>query len=153
MNQTKSFDSGLKKNMRKATHSLGGVVSSNPRRWRGEQLHHHGGGVCWLFVLLWIDSWRHKLIVCKKMYKNNPIEGFCGVTFWPTLPCTAPSVSKAGEVMMTSSSQNEQILTTNSILPNKDPLEGKTATIVAVMRGRPKHSHCRQCSNKHYKKK
>jgi hypothetical protein len=56
MNQTKSFDSGLEKNMRKATRPSGGVVSSNPRRWRGEQLHHHGGGVCWLFVLLWIDS-------------------------------------------------------------------------------------------------
>ena len=32
------------------------VDSSNPHRWRGKQLHHHGGGVCWLFVLLWIDS-------------------------------------------------------------------------------------------------
>ena len=25
--------------------------SSNPRRWRGERLHHHGDGVCLLFVL------------------------------------------------------------------------------------------------------
>ncbi len=39
------------------------------------------------------------------------------------------------------------------MLPNKDPPEGKTTTIVAVMRGRPKHGHHRQCSNKHYKQK
>jgi hypothetical protein len=56
MNQTKFFNSSLGKNMRKAARPLGGMVSSNPRRWRGEQLHHHGGGVCCLFVLFWIDS-------------------------------------------------------------------------------------------------
>ncbi len=76
--------------MRKAAHHSGGVVSSNPRRWRGEQLHHHGGGVCLLFVLLWMDSWHHETIVWKKWYKNNPKEGLCGVTFWPTLACTTP---------------------------------------------------------------
>ncbi len=63
------------------------------------------------------------------------------------------SVSKAGDVMMTSSSQKEEILNTNSILPNKDRPEGKTTAIVAVMRGRPKYSHHRQRSNKHYKQK
>jgi hypothetical protein len=47
------------------------------------------------------------------------------------------SVSKAGDVMMTSSSQKEGILKNNSILPKKDPPEGKTTAIVAVMRGRP----------------
>ncbi len=57
--------------MRKAAHYLDGVDSLNPCRWRGKRLHHHGGGVCWLFVLLWMDSWRHELIVCKKWYKNN----------------------------------------------------------------------------------
>ena len=57
--------------MRKAAHPLGGVDSLNPHRLRGKQLHHHGYGVCWLFVLLWIDSWHHELIVCKKWYKNN----------------------------------------------------------------------------------
>jgi hypothetical protein len=55
-NQTKSFDSSLGTNMSKAARPLGSMVSSNPSRWRGEQRHHHGGGVCWLFVLLWIDS-------------------------------------------------------------------------------------------------
>ncbi len=54
---------------------------------------------------------------------------------------------------MTTSSQKGKILKKNSIIPNKDPPEGRTNTIVAVMRGRPKHSHHRQCSNKHYKQK
>jgi hypothetical protein len=63
------------------------------------------------------------------------------------------SVSKAGDITMTSSSQKEGILKKNSILPEKDPPEGRTTAIVAVMRGRPKHGHYRQCSNKHYKQK
>jgi hypothetical protein len=32
--------------MRKAAHLSGGMGSSNPRRWRGDRLHHHGDGVC-----------------------------------------------------------------------------------------------------------
>ncbi len=63
------------------------------------------------------------------------------------------SVSKAGDVTMTSSSKKEKILKKNSILTNKDPPEGRTTAIVAVMRGRPKHGHHRQRSNKHYKQK
>jgi hypothetical protein len=55
MNLCKSFSIGLGKRMLKATCLSGSVDSSNPRRWRGERLHHNGGGVCWLFVLLWID--------------------------------------------------------------------------------------------------
>jgi hypothetical protein len=41
--------------MRKAACHSGGVDSSKPRRWKGKHLHHGGGGVCWLFVLLWMD--------------------------------------------------------------------------------------------------
>jgi hypothetical protein len=63
------------------------------------------------------------------------------------------SVSKAGDVMMRSSSQKGKILKKNSMLPNKDPPEGRTTAKVAVMRGRPKHGHHRQRSNKHYKQK
>jgi hypothetical protein len=63
------------------------------------------------------------------------------------------SVSKVGDLMMTSSSQRGKIPKINSIIPNKDPPEGRTTAIVAVMRGRPKHSHHCQCSNKHYKQK
>jgi hypothetical protein len=48
------------------------------------------------------------------------------------------SVSNAGDVIMMSSSQKEEVLNTNSTQPNKDPPEGKTIAIVAVMRGRPK---------------
>ncbi len=63
------------------------------------------------------------------------------------------SVSKAGDVMMRSSSQKGKLLKENSTTPNKDPPEGRTTAIVAVMRGRPKHSHHRQRSNKHNKQK
>jgi hypothetical protein len=63
------------------------------------------------------------------------------------------SVSNAGDVIMRSPSQKEEVIYTKSILPNKDPPEGKTTAIIAVMRGKPKHGHHRQCSNKHYKQK
>jgi hypothetical protein len=62
-------------------------------------------------------------------------------------------VCKASDVMMTSSSQKEGVLKRKSILPNKDPPEGKTTAVVAVMRGRPKHCHHHQRSNKHCKQK
>jgi hypothetical protein len=55
--------------------------------------------------------------------------------------------------MMMSSSQKGKILKKNSIIPNKDPPEGRTTAIVAVIKGRPKRSHHRQRSNKHYKQK
>jgi hypothetical protein len=55
--------------------------------------------------------------------------------------------------MMTSSSQKEKILKKNSILPNKNPPEGRTTAIIAVMRGKPKNGHHCQHSNKNYKQK
>jgi len=61
MNLSNSFNSGLRQYMRKAARPLVGMDLSNPRHRRGWRLHHHGGGVC---VLLWMDSWRHELIVC-----------------------------------------------------------------------------------------
>ncbi len=82
-NQTKSFDSGLGKYMCNAARPLGGVDSLNPHRWRGKWLHHHGGGVCWLFVLLWINLLCHKLIVCKKWYKNNLKMRLTALLFGP----------------------------------------------------------------------
>jgi hypothetical protein len=47
------------------------------------------------------------------------------------------SVSEAGDVMMTSSDQKGNLLKKMNFIPNKDPPEGKTTAIVAVMRGRP----------------
>jgi hypothetical protein len=58
-------------NMRKAAQPPGGVDSSNPCRWRDGWLHHHGCGVYWIGCVVWMDSGRHELIVCKKRYKNN----------------------------------------------------------------------------------
>jgi hypothetical protein len=46
LNLLNHFDDGIRMSMRKVNHPLGGVDSSNPRRWRGERLHHHGDGVC-----------------------------------------------------------------------------------------------------------
>jgi hypothetical protein len=63
------------------------------------------------------------------------------------------SVSKAGDVMMMSSEQKGKLLKKINFTPNKDPPEGKTTAIVAVMRARSKHGHHRQCSNKHYTRK
>ncbi len=63
------------------------------------------------------------------------------------------SVSKTSDIMMTSSSKTKGILKKKSALLNKDPSEGKTTAIAAVMRGRPKHVHHCQGSNKHYKQK
>ncbi len=62
------------------------------------------------------------------------------------------SVSKAGDVMMTSSDQKGKLLKKMNFTPNKDPPEGKTTAIVVVMRGRPKLGHHHQHSNKHYTK-
>jgi hypothetical protein len=63
------------------------------------------------------------------------------------------SVSNVGGIMMISSSQNQELPNNNSILPKKDPPEGKTTAIIAVMRGKPKDGHHRQISNKHYTQK
>ncbi len=65
----------------------------------------------------------------------------------------ATAISEAGDVMMTSSSKTKGMLKKNSTLLNKDPPEGKTTAIAAVMRGRPRLSCHRQDSNKHYKQK
>jgi hypothetical protein len=55
--------------------------------------------------------------------------------------------------MMTSSDQKGKLLKKKNGTPNEDPPEGKTTAIVAVMRGRSKHGHHRQRSNKHNKRK
>jgi hypothetical protein len=71
MNLFKSFNSSLGQYMGKAARTLGGMESSNPRRWRGKRLPHNGGDVYFMFLLLWMDSKCQELNVCKKWYKNN----------------------------------------------------------------------------------
>jgi hypothetical protein len=83
----------------------------------------------------------------------SPIKATPTTTASNSNDASTTSVSKASDIMMTSSSQKEGILKKKSILPNKDPPECKTTAVVAVMRGRPKYSHHRQHSNKHYKQK
>jgi hypothetical protein len=46
LNLLNRFDGSIGTSMRKDAHPSGGVGSSNPCRWRGERLHHHGDGVC-----------------------------------------------------------------------------------------------------------
>jgi hypothetical protein len=55
--------------------------------------------------------------------------------------------------MMMSSSQKKEIHSNHNILPKKDPPEGKTTAIIAVMRGNPKDGYHCHFSNKHYKQK
>ncbi len=95
--------------MHKAAHHSDGVDSANLRCWRGEWLHHHGGGVCWLFVLLWMDLWCHKLIVCKKWYKNNLKMRLTALLFDPPRHASHPHA-----VLLTSPSS---YLVDNSPLP------------------------------------
>jgi len=45
LNLLNRFDGGIGTSMRKAAHPSGGADSSNPCRWRGERLRHHGDGV------------------------------------------------------------------------------------------------------------
>jgi hypothetical protein len=78
MNQTKSFNSGLRLNMRKASCPSGGMVSSNPHHWRGKRRHHHGGGVCWLFMLLWIDCDVTSSLYVKNGTKITLRSGYVG---------------------------------------------------------------------------
>ena len=76
--------------MRKTAHPSGGMDSSNPRRWRGERLHHHGDGVCLLFVLVCAVSSgrRHSSYVDK--YESNLKVTVIDETKCPTQACTIP---------------------------------------------------------------
>jgi hypothetical protein len=67
MNLLNRFDGGIGTNMHKAAHPSGGMDSSNPHRWRGEWLHHHGDGVCLLFVQMCRLVWSSSLVVCRRV--------------------------------------------------------------------------------------
>jgi hypothetical protein len=55
--------------------------------------------------------------------------------------------------MLTSPSQNKGIHVNYSTPPNKDPPEGKSMAVIAVMRSKPKDGYHRRRSIKHYKQK
>jgi hypothetical protein len=61
------------------------------------------------------------------------------------------SVSNAGDVMMMASNQKKGLQLNYRTPTNKDPPEGKTTAVVAVMWGKPKDGYHHHHSNKHYK--
>jgi hypothetical protein len=63
------------------------------------------------------------------------------------------SLSNGDDVMMMSSTQNKEIQVNYSTPIKKNPPEGKTTAVVAVMRSNLKHGYPCHRSNKHYKKK
>jgi hypothetical protein len=63
------------------------------------------------------------------------------------------SFSNACVVMLTSSSQNEEVHDSHSTHTTKDPPEAKTTAVIAVMKGKPRAGYHHPCSNKHYKQK
>jgi hypothetical protein len=71
----------------------------------------------------------------------------------PSNPATFsnPSMlSNADDIMLTSSSQSEELHANHSTPTASDNYEGSTTAVVAVMRGNPKDGYTRQCSNKHF---
>ncbi len=94
-------------------------------------------------------------------------ETFKKTKFTPPSPITATlaiitsnqddvcstSFSNACDVMMTSQSQNKDVHDNYNTPTTKNPPEGKTTAVIAVMMGKPKAGcHC-HCSKKNYKQK
>ena len=84
------FSGGIETNMRKAAHPSGGMGSSNPCRWRGERLHHHGDGV-WKVICAFcevFDSWlvgrTHPAYVLEVL-QSEPLRVWYKPAGWPTL--------------------------------------------------------------------
>ncbi len=94
-----------------------------------------------------------KTVVQTSFTPPSPIKANPTTIASDSYDASTMSVSKAGDVMMTSSSKTKGMLRKKSTLLNKDPPEGKTTAVAAVMRGRPRLSHHRQDTNKHYKQK
>ncbi len=60
-------------------------------------------------------------------------------------------VSNADDITVMSSIQNEELRIIYSTPTTKDPPEGKTSAVIAVVRGKPKYGYHPCRSNKHYK--
>ncbi len=63
------------------------------------------------------------------------------------------SFSNADDITMTPPSQSKNVHDNYSTSTTSNPPEGKTTTVIAVMRGNPKDGYTRQCSNKHCKQR
>ncbi len=63
------------------------------------------------------------------------------------------SFSNAGDILLTSSSQNKGLHVNYSTPTNKDPPEGKPTAVIALMRGKPNDGYLPDQSNKHSKQK
>jgi hypothetical protein len=94
-----------------------------------------------------------KTVVQTSFTPPSPIKATPTTIASDSYDASTTSVSKAGDVMMTSSSKTKGILRKKCTLLNKDLPEGKTTAVAAMIRGRPRLSHHRQDSNKHYKQK
>jgi hypothetical protein len=80
---------------------------------------------------------------------TSPMKAtFTGFANYPNDVCLT-SFSINDDVIVLLSSQDKEVQLNYST----HPPEGKTTTIVAVMRGQPKNSYHQHPSNKHYKKK
>jgi hypothetical protein len=85
LNLLNCFDGGIGTNMRKAAHPSGGIGigSSNPRRWRGERLHHRWwclvGDLCLLCGFWLVTRQPDTSYLC-----------FRCATKWATQACTIP---------------------------------------------------------------
>jgi hypothetical protein len=60
------------------------------------------------------------------------------------------SVIDVDDITVTSSSQNKELHVNYCTPTSKDPPEGKTTAVIAVMRGKTKDGYHHHCTNKHY---
>ncbi len=63
------------------------------------------------------------------------------------------TLSNADDIMLTSPSKSKDVHINNSTPTASNPTEGRTTSVIAVMRGNPKDGYTRQRSNKHCKQK
>ncbi len=109
---------------------------------------------------------RDPTILCNSAILSNPATLsnpaiLCGsATFgdpaMPSNPATFGNplmLSNANDVMLMSPSKSEDVHVNNSTPTASNPTEGRTTTVIAVMRGNPKDGYTRQRSNKHCKQK
>jgi hypothetical protein len=87
-------------------------------------------------------------ILCKSAILSNPATPSDPATF-----CDPLTLSKAADIMLMSPSQSKDAHDNNCTLTTSNPPEGKTTTVIAVMRGNPKDGYICLHSNKHCKQR